>query len=143
MNSDLINKIDKLVLEEGVATTWRRSIDFMIAYLSDLKSPLPDVAERGLNVARKVRIGHADASELERARIECWKYLSERSASTETTSPLYCGVRAVICVLWDNVPQGGDVADLLDFFLLVANRFEDRSDMIEFLFQKFILQKEN
>ena len=51
---------------------------------------LPLVGQTGTEVARQYRIHHSvSASDLERARVECWNYLDERSASTNTDEPEY------------------------------------------------------
>jgi hypothetical protein len=79
-------------------------------------SQLPPVGVAGIKVARDYWVEQSvPASKLEHARVDCWNYLDERSASTNTVVPEYCAVRAVICVLYAE-PPSDDLGDIVCFF---------------------------
>jgi hypothetical protein len=102
-----------------IATTnddYGTSARLMIECLQLIPFYLPLVGQTGTEVARRYWTLHsASASDLERARVECWNYLDERSASTNTDEPEYCALRAVICVLYAK-PPSDDIGELIEFF---------------------------
>jgi hypothetical protein len=128
--------IDDFARQRGIGLAWERSMDFMIDYLSEMKTLLPIVASRCLEAAKEFRKGNVGADELENARVSSWQYLDKRGASTDTITPEYCAIRAVICALYDRPQQGVDCYDLIGFFLGLADRFEDHSEEVASLLQK-------
>ena len=75
--------------------------------------------------------------QLEKARVSCWHYLDERSASTDFTTPEHCAIRAAICFLYEGPTQGGDAIDLVDWFLNLTDRFEHAFDEAASLLKKY------
>jgi len=91
-------------------------VELMIECLRAIPTALPTVGVDAIQTARRFWIEHSvPASNLEKARVACWTYLDERSASTNTDVPEYCAVRAVICVLYAD-PPSKDLGDLIEFF---------------------------
>lgn len=127
MNLDL-QIVDEFEQRFGESAAHSRAQHFMLAYLSLMSQPLPEVAARNLDIARQFLNGSLLRESLFEARVSCWKYLDLRKASTDITKPEYCAIRAVICLLDDRPGDGGDAVDLIDFFLDVANKFEDQSE---------------
>src|SRR5215472_5330641 len=91
----------------GQASAAHRAIDFMIAYLSYIKAPLPEIVRKGLGIAKQYRTGLVNADEMVQARVGCWEFLKDHHATTDFSTPKYCIVRAVICVL-DERPKSID-----------------------------------
>src|SRR5579862_8609514 len=78
----------------------------MIECLELVPFRLPAVGEAATKIARQYWTERSlPASVLEHARVDCWNYLDQRSASTNTVVPEYCAVRAVICVLYPEAPS--------------------------------------
>lgn len=94
------------------------SVRLMIECLQVIPFQLPKVGISGIELARRYwNDGSASTSkfDLEQARVACWNYLDERSASTNTEQPDYCAMRAVISVLYPD-PPSDDIGELLFFF---------------------------
>lgn len=108
----------------------------MIAYLSLIRAPLPDVAARGLAVARQFQDGAVGPDQLVEARVSCWKYLDERKATTDFKTPEHCAIRAVIFLLYDRPEPGEGVGDAIDLFLRLANKYEDHSNLAGLLLKQ-------
>jgi hypothetical protein len=88
----------------------------MIECLKLVSFALPQVAASAMDIARRYWIdGSVPLSDLETLRVQCWEYLNERSASTNTIAPEFCAIRAVICVLYAS-SQPHDVGDRVYFF---------------------------
>jgi hypothetical protein len=136
MNIDL-NKVDEFEQQFGHVTAFGRARDFMIDYLGKLQTPLPAVAAEGLAIARKFQNAEVGPDQVEKARLSCWSYLNERSASTDFTTPEHCAIRAAISLLYVAPAPGDDAIDLIDFFLNLADRFEPHSDDAVALLEKY------
>lgn len=67
----------------------------MIRSLQLITIPLPNVGTVAIEIAKQYWIdsSHLD---LERARIECWEYLDERSASTNNEEIEYCANNGIL-----------------------------------------------
>lgn len=88
----------------------------MIECTQSVSPQLPPVGITGIKVARQYWVEKSvPASKLEDARVDCWNYLDERSASTNTEVPEYCALRAVICVLYEE-GSSDDLGDVACFF---------------------------
>jgi hypothetical protein len=112
MNFDQLTDHMIATANDDYATSAR----LMIECLQLIPFHLPLVGQTGTEVARRYWIHHSvSALDLERARVECWNYLDERSASTNTDEPEYCALRAVICVLYGE-PPSDDIGELIEFF---------------------------
>ena len=128
--------VDIFERQRGAVAAFRAARDFMIDYISLIRSALPEISLIGLAIAKQFRDGAVGSEELIHARVECWKYLKTHSADLDATTPEYCAVRAVICILYDGPVDGGDAGDLVDLFLQMANCVEDHSDSISALLDK-------
>jgi len=110
--------LDKLIdhMVAIVSGSYANCVRLMIDCLGVIPFRLPDVALQGIDVAKRYWMERSvPASELEHARVACWNYLDERSASTNTENPEYCGIRAVICTLYPE-PPSDDIGELVCFF---------------------------
>lgn len=99
----------------------------MVECLQVIPFELPPVAISGVDVARRYWVdGSVPKQETERRRVECWDYLDELSASTNTDEPEFCAIRAVICVLYAD-PESDDLGEIVDFFnqMLRGTMIED------------------
>ena len=95
----LTMNLDKLTdhMITTVSDDYGTSVRLMIECLRVIPFQLPPVGSSGIEIARRYWTDHSvPKPDLERARVECWNYLDERSASTNTEEPEYCGLRAVI-----------------------------------------------
>jgi hypothetical protein len=123
-----LDTVDEFEEKFGQAAAYDRARNFMIDYLFKIQKPLPDIAVQALAIARQVQNSQAAIDQLMQARVHCWKYLDERSASTDLATPEYCAIRAVICVLYRAPERGEHALDLVAFFLDLADRFEQQFD---------------
>jgi hypothetical protein len=119
-----LDRVDEFEQHFGRVAAFGRARDFMIDYFGKIRGPLPVVAAQGLAIARKFQNAEVGPDQLEKARVSCWSYLDERSASTDFTTPEHCAIRAAICFLYEEPTQGGDAIDLVDWFLNLTNKFE-------------------
>jgi len=95
---------------------------FMLACCDLIFDSIPAPARAALEVARRFADGHATASELERARVECWDYLGPDSCKFDL--PRVNAVRAVLFTLdrvWD------DSFEAFDMFIDSCNAVEDHT----------------
>lgn len=91
-------------------------ISLLIECVDLFASKFPPIAQSALRVAKRYWLLRTlPAATLQTARIDCWKYLDERSASTNTQLPQYCAIRAVICLLYVEQPCD-DLYELVSFF---------------------------
>lgn len=136
-----LDRVDEFAQNFGTVAAFRRAHDFMIAYFGKIQRPLPVVAAQGLAIARKFQNAEVELDQLEKARVSCWNYLDERSASTDITAPEYCAIRAAICFLYNGPAQGEDAIDLVDLFLTLMDRFEPFDGAAILLTEYFPLKK--
>ena len=134
---DMDDLIDRLQAQIGLDAAFFKVCQFMLAYLSLIKAPLPPIADAGILTAEKFSHGNVSAVELENARIACWKFLEDKGASTDVSVPENCAVRAVICCLHSK-PEDEDLFDLLSWFLELARKVEDHSSEIPSLAERFL-----
>jgi hypothetical protein len=139
-NLDLVDDFQERC---GKVVGFKKADEFMLAYLRQVIAPLPDIAARGLALAIRFQNGLLPPGRITEARVECWKYLKEHRATYDFQTPEYCAVRAVICVLHeDRNPGEDDVADTVDFFLRMADRFEDHSSSAPSLLGRYFSLQE-
>lgn len=68
--------------------------------------------------------GATDAASLQAASVDCWDFLeAKHGTSTVIADRTDAAVRALICVLWDEVPGVDEVDMTLEFFAPLAGRF--------------------
>jgi len=114
----LTSYLDELTERMIVAISgdYESSVRLMIECLQLISSPMPDPGSSGIALAKRYWLDQSvTSSDLEEARVDCWKYLDERSASTNTDEPEYCALRAVICVLFPP-PCSDDIRESISFF---------------------------
>jgi hypothetical protein len=116
------------IIESG-NNDYASSMRIMIQCLQLIRCIVPAVGVASMKVARRFWEFHSvPTSDLERARVNCWQYLDERSASTNTELPEYCAVRAVICVLYAE-PPSDDLSELVGFFVeMLAGALDHESE---------------
>jgi hypothetical protein len=132
-----LTRVDEFERQFGQVAAFRRARDFMIDYVSKIRNPLPVVAAEGLAIARKFQDAEVGSDQLQKARINCWNYLDERSASTDFATPEYCVIRAAICFLDQGSVRGGDAIDLVDLFLDLMGKFETPSNEAAVLLREY------
>ncbi len=119
-----LDRVDEFEQRFGTVAAFRHAHEFMVDCFGKVRRTLPAVADHGLAIARKFQKGEVGRDQLVQARVACWKYLGERSASTDVTTPEYCAIRAAICFLYDGPTEGGDAIDLVSLFLDFMDSFE-------------------
>lgn len=135
MAVDVVEILERFQEEFGLKETYKRVNHFMISYLSNMKDSLPEVAHNGLQIAEKFHDGLSTHIDLENARVKCWEFLDKKSASLDVTDPENCAVRAAICFLYAD-PPSDDLPELLEWFLVLANKVEDHSSEIAPLLER-------
>lgn len=109
----LINLISDTSLSNHAAT-----MRIMTHCLKIIDTNLPEEGLQAMKVASAYWSGNlVDSSKIIEARVACWNYLDERKASTNTTDPKYCALRAVICVLFESTSDEDDLEDAISCFL--------------------------
>lgn len=95
---------------------YETSVRLMLRCLAVIPIQLPQVAISAIDLATRYWNDRSiPKDELEEARVRCWNYLDEQSASTNTIDPEACALRAVICVLYE-APPSDEIAELIAFF---------------------------
>jgi hypothetical protein len=70
-------------------------------------------------VATRYWAGQATETELEAARVGCWRVLDESNAATNLADKEHCATRAVICVTYAT-PSSDDIVEVLTWFVKVV-----------------------
>ncbi len=83
----------------GRDAAWKRACDLMIAYFSELKIVLPDMAARGLEDAVRYRHGEVGVDCLVNTRDAGWQHLKEQGALAVQKTPEQHLIRAVALLL--------------------------------------------
>jgi hypothetical protein len=112
----------------------------MAEYLKLLEHALPPAARDALAVfARYVR-GEAKAKDLTSARVRCWQAADAIADSTDLSRKETCALRAAVCSLHEEPQRCEDLADVVDWFLMLANRVEDHASQAEPLLRRFLVE---
>lgn len=84
---------------------------------AELRPALADAQERWIS-------GRIPARTLEVWRVECWKFLESKNGnSTAVVDREDLAIRALICLLWDEADEGGDLDLGLEYFSWIAGQF--------------------
>lgn len=111
----------------------------MAEYLKLMEHALPLEASDALAVFARYDRGEADAKELTAARVRCWEAADAIGDSSDLTRKEICALRAAVCFLHEEPQPGGDLADLIDWFLMLANRVEDHLPEAEPLLRRLLV----
>ncbi|MDG9668718.1 hypothetical protein ONV78_13325 [Hahella sp. CR1] len=133
----------ELIIKDIIFVTCNRydqCMKLMVSCLDIVEDYCPKIGIAGINSATRFwSEGIADADDLLQVRVESWKYLDDRSASTNTAVREFCALRAVICVLYAS-PPSEDNAEIVECFLGFLNIVEPNHEVLsEKLRQKVAL----
>ena len=81
--------VDQFQERFGEQAAFGRARDFLFAYISQVRAPLPPIAAQGLEVARRFENGTATNQERARVASDIWNYVSEHNAWRDT-APEFC-----------------------------------------------------
>lgn len=139
INWDLIDQFQKRF---GAQKAFERARDFMFTYVSQIQAPLPPLANRAMEVARKFQEGHASIEERNNVQKAVWDYISERKAWRDT-SPEYCIIRLMTLLVRDTGGPGesDSITEMLRVYLWMSDKFEDHSDSAASLLEQFFSSK--
>jgi hypothetical protein len=133
---DPLELVDQILDTRTINASRDGLMRFMIDATQQLLS-LPEVAARGLDVARQYWQGLASVKELVDARVACWKFIDSIGSSTDVTDPRARATRAAICTLYEDWGSGSPVDasmrmfDTVTFFVgLVAKDTEERREIV-------------
>jgi hypothetical protein len=93
--------VDQFQQHFGEQAAFERARDFLFAYISEVRAPLPRIAAEGLEVARRFREGTATTEERAKVARDVWNYVSERKAWRDN-SPEFCIMRAITLLVRDH-----------------------------------------
>lgn len=87
---------------------------------------LPDELREDLAAAaRRWLTSESPLLSMEVARVAAWRFLeAKNSGSTTSMERTDVAVRALICVLWDEADEDGDMEDGLESFAQLAEQYE-------------------
>jgi hypothetical protein len=132
----------KLLIEfqakHGLEECFRRLRAFMVSYANLLSGVLPDVAKRGLEVAKNFSAGEATDEDLDSAAADCWKHLESIGDMYDFSRPENLAVRAVLCTL-TRTSSGHDLEQTIHYFLIFADGVEDHSSEVDRLLRRHFL----
>lgn len=111
----------------------------MAEYLKLLEPALPPEARDALAVFERYARGEATGKELTAARVRCWQAANAIATSTDLTRKETCALRAAICLLHEEPQPGEDLAEVIEWFLMLANRVEDHASQAEPLLRHFLV----
>ena len=124
--------LDNLVdfFESQVAGDFDKCICVMLSCVVLVENHLPDVGYKSISIAKNYWLdGKKEQESLKGARVECWNYLDERNASTNTQEKRYCALRAVICTLYAEMPSD-DIGEFIEFFLEMVSEVEEDLELL-------------
>src|SRR2546421_7064242 len=112
----------------------------MAEYLKLLEPALPPEARDALAVFARYEHGEASAKELTAARVRCLEAADAIAKSTDLTHKETCLLRAAVCFLFEEPQSGRDLAEVIEWFLMLANRVEDHASQAEPLLRRFLVE---
>jgi len=101
-----LDLVDGFQQRFGEKAAFARARDFMWAYISEVRAPLPPLAAKGLEVARKVREGTATLEERTGVLAEMWDYIVKHEGSRSSPAPECCIMRAISSLIRDHLGPG-------------------------------------
>jgi hypothetical protein len=131
-----IDTVAEFERSHGHQVGWRQLLDFMIEYLSLSRSDLPVEAQKVFSVAERFRAVSDINAEFERIRDSCWCYLLSVEFRYDFANRENCAIRAALCLIRREPPRI-DLADTCYWFLSFADQFEDHSELIAGLADKY------
>ena len=88
---------------------------FKLDCLKLIQDKCPDIAKDGISVSFAYCEGHANAKDLENARVKCWTYIHKKYDIDDNKSKEVCMVKAVIGALHSEL-NSYEVYDSISFF---------------------------
>jgi hypothetical protein len=134
-----LNVITKFERKFGHQEAVKRACDFMVSYLVEMRSPLPEIAAQGFRVALKYKDGSAFPDELENARKQIDEFLWERGAQADYSTPEYRMAHAVLGILvsYQDLTCDGRAGELVSNFLEMTETFESNHDLLRTLLKEY------
>ncbi|MFC5862796.1 hypothetical protein ACFPT7_10880 [Acidicapsa dinghuensis] len=97
-------------------------LPFMVECASLIESELPRIAFESLQTAKSYLRQEAGTVSVQQALSECWRELDKKKRTTSFDDPEVCAIRAVICILHDQVhSEPDDLVDRMSNFLEILN----------------------
>jgi len=126
INLDPVNHFQQ---EFGALETFERARDFMLEYACQIRMPLPDLAAKTFEIAKRSRKGKASLEERNEVSRKTWQHISEHNAWGDYSTPEYCIMRAMLFLIQDRLGPGESerVSEVVNWFLFYVNKFEDLS----------------
>lgn len=130
--------VDHFQRSFGEQAAFDRAREFMFAYVSQLQTPLPTIAARTMDIARKFREGSATLDERNQVQADTWRYVSEQKAWGDSTTGEYCIMRALTVLVRDRLGPGEEhISEVIDWFLFYVDKFENHSENAPVLIRQF------
>jgi hypothetical protein len=128
--------IDQFQQRFGLERTIERARHFMIAYVYQIRRPLPPLAAQGWELANQSR---CDTTTRRQERIQTitalWEYIIRHEGSVSSPDPACCIMRALIWLLLDD-NWSPYISEEMHWFLYFAEKFEDHSDRVQSLIEE-------
>lgn len=121
--AQLISHAEDEAARNGISFP-RAALVVMTSRLAESVGDLPDSLRRRFDEASRVWDGSpVEPPSFELERVECWRFLEAKNdgSSTQIADREDAAVRALICILPNEVPDEGDTYLTLEFF---ASMFE-------------------
>jgi hypothetical protein len=134
-----LNVIDDFEEKYGFSATLASARGFMIAYLRLMTKALPELTQRNIKVAEQYAIGASALDDLRHEAEALWRYLKQRDAVVDYTTPVNAIVHAAFGPLTEkeNLKPGELISERVSNFLDCANAFEDHSDSARTLLNEY------
>jgi hypothetical protein len=126
IDSDSLDLLLNTIEENCEPADYIRSrVPFMIECATLVESRMPIVAVEAMRIARNYLDKKVSADTVQRALVTCWKTLGASKSEMLLDDPNVCAIRALICVLREELYTGEeDFVDIMSFFLSLLNRVE-------------------
>jgi hypothetical protein len=99
---------------------------------------MPRRAVQALETAKAFASDQLPLASVQKEIESCWHDLDQNAASSSTDNADVCAIRAMICVLREQMHPGSeDFVNLLSFFLELSNRVASRAE------QQIVLMKQH
>lgn len=125
LRSEVMRRAVALGVTPGTAAMQTMTLRVM-AMAKDLPVELLD----GVVVAHKRwLVAGSQESVMDAIRVASWRFLEAKNGNSATMEDrIDVAAPALICVLWDEADEGGEMEDGLEFFAFLIKRYGDLSE---------------